>query len=94
MPQVGGPRYAPRVVNKAAFRVLDALFPMGALSRRAVSLLFRLWLHPGVCDAAVCLPSSTLARCVLSPRMRAVVLLEHKALCGTMLHGMRQRAGP
>ena len=37
----------PRVVNKAAFRVLDALFPLGAFSRRAVSLLFRLWLHPG-----------------------------------------------
>ena len=45
--QVGGPRYVPRAVNKAAFRVLDALFPMGAFSRRAVSLLFRLWLHPG-----------------------------------------------
>ena len=37
----------PRSVNQAAFRVLDALFPMGKLSRRAVSLLFRLWLHPG-----------------------------------------------
>lgn len=37
----------PRSVNKAAFRVLDALFPLGAFSRRAVSLLFRLWLHPG-----------------------------------------------
>jgi hypothetical protein len=36
----------PRAVNAAAFRVLDALFPMGALSRRAVSLAFRL-LHPG-----------------------------------------------
>ena len=45
--QVGGPRYVPRSVNQAAFRVLDALFPMGKLSRRAVSLLFRLWLHPG-----------------------------------------------
>ncbi len=44
--QVGGPRYVPRAVNAAAFRVLDALFPMGALSRRAVSLAFRL-LHPG-----------------------------------------------
>ena len=40
-------RYVPRSVNQAAFRVLDALFPMGKLSRRAVSLLFRLWLHPG-----------------------------------------------
>lgn len=38
----------PRSVNQAAFRVLDALFPMGKLSRRAVSLLFRLWLHPGL----------------------------------------------
>lgn len=47
MMQVGGPRYVPRSVNQAAFRVLDALFPMGKLSRRAVSLLFRLWLHPG-----------------------------------------------
>lgn len=47
MLQVGGPRYVPRSVNKAAFNVLDALFPMGAFSRRAVSLLFRLWLHPG-----------------------------------------------
>ena len=47
MVQVGGPRYVPRSVNQAAFRVLDALFPMGKLSRRAVSLLFRLWLHPG-----------------------------------------------
>ena len=48
LPQVGGPRYVPRSVNQAAFRVLDALFPMGKLSRRAVSLLFRLWLHPGI----------------------------------------------
>ena len=49
----------PRSVNQAAFRVLDALFPMGKLSRRAVSLLFRLWLHPGAgfiahCCRAVC----------------------------------------
>ncbi|CAL5225631.1 g8487 [Coccomyxa viridis] len=51
--QVGGPRYVPRSVNQAAFRVLDALFPMGKLSRRAVSLLFRLWLHPGEWPRAV-----------------------------------------
>lgn len=43
--QVGGPRYVPRAVNAAAFRALDALFPMGAWSRRIVSLGFRL-LHP------------------------------------------------
>ena len=42
----------PRSVNQAAFRVLDALFPMGKLSRRAVSLLFRLWLHPGTNSSA------------------------------------------
>lgn len=35
-----------RVVNAAAFRALDALFPMGQRSRRIVSLLFRLWFHP------------------------------------------------
>ena len=43
---VGGPRYVPRRVNKAAFKVLDTLFPMGRTSRRLVSLAFRLWLHP------------------------------------------------
>ena len=43
---VGGPRYVPRSVNTAAFRVLDALFPMGQRSRRLVSFLFRLWFHP------------------------------------------------
>ena len=55
----------PRSVNQAAFRVLDALFPMGKLSRRAVSLLFRLWLHPGAesslraCRAVYELPSNS-----------------------------------
>ena len=43
----GGPRYAPRSVNQAAFEVLDALFPLGQRSRRLVSLTFRLALHPG-----------------------------------------------
>ena len=43
---VGGPHYVPRSVNAAAFRVLDALFPMGQRSRRLVSLFFRLSFHP------------------------------------------------
>ena len=34
-------------MNRAAFEVLDALFPLGQRSRRLVSLLFRLALHPG-----------------------------------------------
>lgn len=42
----GGPRYLPRSVNHAAFEVLDALFPAGHRSRRAISLAFRLWFHP------------------------------------------------
>ncbi|KAK9822986.1 hypothetical protein WJX81_000828 [Elliptochloris bilobata] len=58
--QVGGPRYVPRAVNAAAFRALDALFPMGALSRRAVSLAFRLmhpeeWLRAAAAAAHSCL---------------------------------------
>ena len=36
----------PRSVNAAAFEVLDALFPAGQRSRRAVSMAFRLWFHP------------------------------------------------
>ncbi|CAL8466912.1 g6448 [Coccomyxa elongata] len=60
--QVGGPRYVPRSVNKAAFNVLDALFPMGAFSRRAVSLLFRLWLHPGEWPRAIAATARTAGR--------------------------------
>lgn len=43
--QPGGPRYAPRAVNRAAFATLDALFPVGRHVRRAVNAAFRV-LHP------------------------------------------------
>ncbi|CAG9461639.1 unnamed protein product [Pedinophyceae sp. YPF-701] len=43
--QEGGPRYPTRAVRHAADAALDALFPMGASSRRAARLFF--WLmHP------------------------------------------------
>lgn len=42
----GGPRYVPRSVNAAAFEVLDALFPTGQRTRRAISMAFRLGFHP------------------------------------------------
>ncbi|KAL6779074.1 hypothetical protein ACKKBF_B18875 [Auxenochlorella protothecoides x Auxenochlorella symbiontica] len=44
--QPGGPRYASRAVNRAAFRALDALFPRGRRARRLVNAAFRV-LHPG-----------------------------------------------
>ncbi len=43
--QPGGPRYASRAVNRAAFSALDALFPHGRRTRRLVNLAFRV-LHP------------------------------------------------
>ena len=43
--QPGGPKYASRAVNKAAFRALDALFPLGRRTRRLINLAFR-FLHP------------------------------------------------
>lgn len=39
--QPGGPRYAPRRVNKLAGEALDALFPAGRRSRRLISFAFR-----------------------------------------------------
>jgi len=44
--QPGGPRYAPRQINKIAFRTLDSLFPHGRINRRLINLGFR-FLHPG-----------------------------------------------
>lgn len=44
--QSGGPRYAPRKINKLAFRTLDSLFPHGRINRRLINLGFR-FLHPG-----------------------------------------------
>lgn len=38
---LGGPRYAPRSVRRAAGATLDTLFPMGQRSRRLVRFLFR-----------------------------------------------------
>jgi hypothetical protein len=43
--QPGGPRYASRAVNRVAFVALDALFPHGRRTRRAINLAFR-FLHP------------------------------------------------
>ena len=43
--QPGGPRYAPRRVNRLALGTLDALFPAGRRMRRAISLGFRFF-HP------------------------------------------------
>ncbi|GAB4815145.1 hypothetical protein N2152v2_002191 [Parachlorella kessleri] len=43
--QSGGPRYAPRSVNKLAFKALDSLFPHGKRTRRLINLGFR-FLHP------------------------------------------------
>lgn len=67
---MGGPRYVPRAVNTAAFRALDALFPMGACSRRAVSLAFRLshpkeWLHAAAAAARSCVRALGAAAAVL-----------------------------
>lgn len=43
--QSGGPRYAPRSVNKLAFAALDTLFPAGRRTRRLINLGFK-FLHP------------------------------------------------
>ncbi|KAI7841005.1 hypothetical protein COHA_005233 [Chlorella ohadii] len=43
--QPGGPRYAPRRVNRLAGEVLDALFPAGRRMRRLIRFGFRV-LHP------------------------------------------------
>eukprot|EP00887_Chlorella_sp_A99_P006836 scaffold2.g6836.t1 len=43
--QPGGPRRAPRTVNRLASAVLDALFPSGRRIRALISLAFR-FLHP------------------------------------------------
>ena len=63
----GGPRYAPRSVNHAAFEVLDALFPLGQRSRRLVSLTFRLALHPGEWPRSLLLTLQGLLYAVLWP---------------------------
>jgi hypothetical protein len=43
--QSGGPRYAPRSVNKLAFAALDTLFPLGKRTRRLINVGFK-FLHP------------------------------------------------
>ena len=63
----GGPRYAPRSVNQAAFEVLDALFPLGQRSRRLVSLTFRLALHPGEWPRSLLLTLQSLLYAVVWP---------------------------
>lgn len=49
----GGPRYLPDSVRGAAFETLDALYPTGALPRRAVALVARLWASPAAWPRAL-----------------------------------------
>ena len=63
----GGPRYMPRSVNRAAFGVLDVLFPAGHRSRRAIASAFRVWFHPLEGPRSLAHAAAGLLRLVMRP---------------------------